>query len=296
METNARYMLVGAFVLLLTLGAVFFVIWMGKAELTTNTRFYDIYFQGSVTGLKNGAQVLYRGVPIGSVSSIAINPQEMEYILVRVSIDKTVPLYEDSVASLEMQGITGIAFVQIKGGNPESSLLKIKDGNKYPIILSKPSKLEEIFDAAPKLIKNVNNLSHNLNSLISGDNQKNVTLIIDNIQTITHTLSEQSQTFENLIKNANIAFENLQDMSERYKILADTVEKHLVPTLEITHGFLMDNREPLNVFLNSGLYEFSSTLSELKRTLASINRVAQEIERDPLTFLLGITDEGYPLK
>lgn len=296
METNARYMLVGAFVLLLTIGGIFFILWVGKSELTTNTRFYDIYFQGSVTGLKNGAQVLYRGVPIGSVSSIAINPQDMEYVLVRVSINKSVPLYEDSIASLEMQGITGIAFVQIKGGNPESSLLRVKEGNKYPIIASKPSKLEEIVEEAPKLLKNVSKLTRNLNSLINGANQKNINLIIDNIKKITHTLSEQSYAFESLVKNANMAFQNLQDMSERYKTLADTVEKHLIPTLEITHGFLMDNREPLNVFLNSGLYEFSSTLSELKRTLASINRVAQEIERDPLTFLLGTTDEGYILK
>lgn len=296
METNARYTLVGAFVLLLTLGSILFVVWMGKTEITTNTRFYDIYFQGSVTGLKNGAQVLYRGVPIGSVNSIMIDPQEMEYILVRVSINKAIPLYETSVASLEMQGITGIAFVQIKGGSPDSSILKTKKGDKYPIIPSKPSKLEEIFDAAPRLLKNINTLTQNLNSLITDKNKQNVNRILDNIQTITHTLSEQSNSFEALIKNANIAFENLKDMSERYKSLADNVEKHLIPTLEITQGFLVDNREPLNVFLNSGLYEFSSTLSELKRTLASINRVAQEIERDPLTFLLGPTDEGYLLK
>ena len=81
---------------------------------------YQIAFAGSVTGLQQGSQVRYRGVPVGRVADIRIDPQRVEWVLVTIEVERGTPIRQDTVASLEMQGVTGIAFVQLQGGTQAS--------------------------------------------------------------------------------------------------------------------------------------------------------------------------------
>lgn len=302
METQARYLVVGSFVLILLLGTLAFVTWIGKNEFGTQNKIYDIYFQGSVTGLKEGAQVLYRGVPVGTVQSVIIDPKNIEKIRVRISLKETTPIRLDTQASLEMQGITGIAFVQLTGGSPSSPPLKKIPGEPYPIISSQPSKLQEIFEAIPKLLQNLNTLSHNLDTLISGTNTENFTTILQNLTTLTHTLANNGQTIEDLLNKADTAFQEIAETSKYYRAFAKNLEHQIAPLSKKAEDFFQEsreflnlNKEPLNAFLTSGLYEFSNALAELRRTLGSINRLTIEVERDPLEFFFGSGDQGYVL-
>ena len=74
METRASYIAVGAFVLVLVLGLVGFVIWVGKFRTQEEFARYDILFSGSVTGLQVDGTVRYRGVSVGRIIDIAIDP------------------------------------------------------------------------------------------------------------------------------------------------------------------------------------------------------------------------------
>lgn len=293
METNARYLVVGAFVLGLILTGLSFVVWIGKSELNQQSTIYDVYFQGSVTGLKDGAQVLYRGVPVGAVQSIVIDPNDFERVRVRIGLQKTAPIREDSIVSIEMQGITGIALIQITGGTPESPPLKAKKGQRYPVIEGKPSKLDEIFEAAPNLLKNLNKLTNSLDLLVNEKNRMHFSNILNNIDKVTLSLSKRAESFEKLINNANVTFQEISKTASEYRHLASN---EIAPLLREAQLFLSENKEPLNIFLRSGLYDFSNAVAELRKTLASINRVTRDVERDPTGFLFGTSDQGYELK
>ena len=62
-----------------------------------------------MSGLQQGGQVLYRGIPIGQVDDIRIDPDNVETVLVMVDVDRETPIKADTVATLEFQGLTGIA-------------------------------------------------------------------------------------------------------------------------------------------------------------------------------------------
>ncbi len=113
METQARYIIVGSFVLVTLLIGFLFVMWIGHSELTSEARTYDIYFEGSVTGLKEGSQVLYRGVPVGTVKSITIDLKNTDRVRVCIGVSPSTPIQEDTLATLEMQGITGLSLIHI---------------------------------------------------------------------------------------------------------------------------------------------------------------------------------------
>jgi phospholipid/cholesterol/gamma-HCH transport system substrate-binding protein len=86
METRAHYVAVGAFVLVMISVAFAAVLWLARAQLTTQYATYDIYFTGPVSGLRDGATVEYNGVPAGRVKEIRIDPSNVEQIRVTVEI------------------------------------------------------------------------------------------------------------------------------------------------------------------------------------------------------------------
>ncbi len=146
MEIRASYLLVGAVVLVLIAGLAAFSVWLVKADIDRQVELYQIAFAGSVTGLQEGSQVSYRGVPVGRVTDIRIDPERVEWVLVTVEIDRGTPIRQDTMASLEMQGITGIAFVQLRGGTQTSPPLVAAEGQKIPQIESRRSTLERLFE------------------------------------------------------------------------------------------------------------------------------------------------------
>src|SRR5476651_2070171 len=134
METRAHHVVVGVFIIVVLIGAFVSVIWLAGTQFQREGTIYDIYFRGSVSGLNEGAAVRYKGVQIGRVLSIRLDPENVERIRVRIEVDAVTPIKEDAVAALEAQGITGVAFVQITGGSNASPDLKKREDKRYPII------------------------------------------------------------------------------------------------------------------------------------------------------------------
>jgi phospholipid/cholesterol/gamma-HCH transport system substrate-binding protein len=98
METRASYILVGSFVLGLIGAAFVFVIWLAGARFEAAPTRYLVYFEGSVTGLAVASPVRYRGVPVGSVTDIRIDPENIARIRVTAEISAETPIKTDTEA------------------------------------------------------------------------------------------------------------------------------------------------------------------------------------------------------
>jgi phospholipid/cholesterol/gamma-HCH transport system substrate-binding protein len=102
--------------------------------METRANYYDVFFTSSVTGLSVGAPVNLNGVAIGRVTEIRLDPVNPDQVRVTVEVDATSPIKSDSVASLELTGITGIYYVEVTGGNREAPPITRQEGQRYPII------------------------------------------------------------------------------------------------------------------------------------------------------------------
>ena len=134
METRANHLLIGTFVLVVTAGAFGFVLWLAKLDIDREFQSYHICFEGSVSGLSLGSDVLYRGIPVGTVTEILIDPEDPGRVLVAVDLASTTPIRQDSIATLEVQGITGVSLIQIGGGGHDSPVLQAEPGAAFPVI------------------------------------------------------------------------------------------------------------------------------------------------------------------
>ena len=202
METRASYLVVGGFVLVSLIALVVMVIWLAGTTFDEEFAYYDILFEGSVTGLKSGNPVRYRGIPVGVVSDMGIDKENVERVRVTIEVPNDTPIKEDAIASLEFQGITGVAYVQIEGGTQDANMLRPQLGRPRPIIESKPSQLQEVFDAAPEVLNRFIALLEQASVLLGKENQSNVADTLQNITTFTDALAENSGDVGHMISDS----------------------------------------------------------------------------------------------
>ncbi|MEM7072363.1 MAG: MlaD family protein [Pseudomonadota bacterium] len=189
METRASHILVGCFVLIAILAGALSIAWLAGFDPEDDGVEYDIFFTGSVSGLSVGNPVRYRGIPVGAVTNMRINPANVEQVHVVIEIPRTTPVKEDATASLEFQGITGIAYVQINGGTVDAPLL-VADGGERAQIQATQSALQAVLEKAPELIANIVNLTDQAGQFLSEDNARSITQILDNINQFSGQLND----------------------------------------------------------------------------------------------------------
>src|SRR6266478_2311711 len=179
METRAHYVAVGAFVLAMIVLAFATVLWLGRAELTTQYARYDIYFIGPVSGLRVGATVEYSGVPVGKVSEIRLDPANVEQIRVTAEIDASVAIKVDAAAAVETNLLSGVSYIQIVGGTQDAPLLLPQEGQRYAVIRSHRSRFASVAARAPQLLEKASDTLDNLNELLDDKNRRAVSAGLD---------------------------------------------------------------------------------------------------------------------
>lgn len=299
MEPKAHYVSVGAFVITLLMGIIFFVAWIGRSDLRRDVETYAITFQGSVSGLQNGSKVLYRGVPIGHVADISIDTTNPELILVLADIKKNTPIKEDTIAELEMVGVTGLSQVQLTGGTTNSPKLAKKAGNPYPVIAAVPSKFERIFSATPQIL-------YRINELLSQENLRHVSHILTNLDEVSSSLAvilsdeamdlpALAQDARSVLQRFNTALAHLEDTLVTLDTEGGAAARSFTGLTQELQAIVGTNRDAIDHFLNYGLYELVKLLSQFRATLESITTITQGVERDPLSFFLGTPTKGLAL-
>ena len=77
METRAHHVIVGVFVIAALVAIFVVAIWLAGVRGDKESKIYDIYFRGSVSGLNQGAPVRYKGIPIGRIATIRLDPESV---------------------------------------------------------------------------------------------------------------------------------------------------------------------------------------------------------------------------
>lgn len=316
MEQRASYLLVGAFVLTLMAGLFAFVLWLAHSSFEEAEAQYRIYFRGSVTGLQEGSAVRYRGVPVGRVTDIRIDPGNVERVQVTISVPEDLPIKRDAIAALELQGLTGQAYVQITGGSQAAPDLKA-EGGEVPVIPSRPSSLAAVVESAPELLGNLIRLSEQAQNLLSPENQQAVAETLENARRLSAALADTATVARGTLGNVDTTLTEAKGLISDLRGHTNTIGNQVgqaAEKLNLTSGdlatlianlnratgqiedILQENRRPISDFTRTGLYDFSQLVVELRDLTASLQRLAVRIERNPADFFLGSSRRGVEVE
>jgi phospholipid/cholesterol/gamma-HCH transport system substrate-binding protein len=310
METRAHYVAVGAFVLTMVALAFASVLWLARAELSTRYSRYDIYFEGPVTGLRDGAAVEYNGVPVGKVVDVRIDPVDVEKIRVTAEIDNNVPIKTDARASVESNLLSGVAYIQIVRGTQKAPLLEAKAGQRYPVIKAHRSRLADVTRRAPELLGKLNDTAERLNSVLDDKNREALAETLGNLRDFSAALAARKQDVALLTGNANQAavaltalIGHVDKSYSGHDGLAsklggaigdfDRVAKNLDSTSRQLQLAVKDVRPGLKDFSQQTLGNIASLVAETRQLVAGLSQLTAEISRDPSRVLFGDRRVGY---
>jgi len=164
-----NYAVVGGFVLVLGAALIAGVLWLASGG-GSHTE-YDLYLalaEESVAGLNVNAPVKYRGVDVGTVKSLIIDPDNSRLVRVEVRLRKDTPVKTDTRASLALKGLTGAVFIELNGGDPAAqTLLAVTPPGKLPEIPSEKTGLKAMLDDLPKLVEKFGALEDQVKKVVT---------------------------------------------------------------------------------------------------------------------------------
>jgi phospholipid/cholesterol/gamma-HCH transport system substrate-binding protein len=314
METRANYVMVGSFVLVVLAGIFVAILWLAHAQFNQQFVNYDIYFTGSVTGLSVGAPVNLNGVSIGRVTEIRLDPANPDQVRVTVETDAQAPIKSDSVASLELTGITGIYYIEISGGTREAPPITREEGQRYPVIAAKPSRFASLVASAPEVMNRVIEVADRLSRILDDKNRLAIAQTLANVQQISVVAVRDADKVDAIIDDTKATVSDFRrttmpavnsSLADLQKALvsANTIISDLTVTSKVLNtatghldALIQENRPGLRDFSQGGLNDLHALISDTRVLVAGLTRVAAEIERDPTRFLFGEKREGYKPK
>jgi phospholipid/cholesterol/gamma-HCH transport system substrate-binding protein len=305
MESKVKFASVGAFVIVLTLAMIGGALWLSSGKYYRKTYdTYETYMTESVSGLNLNAPVRYRGVDVGRVRTIMLAPDNVEQVRLVLDVERGTPVKEDTLATLQMQGLTGIGFIELSAGHRDSAALRARPGEPYPVIASAPSLIEHLETATPLLLANLARMTENLNALLNEPNRRALGATLANLDVLTRTLAERSSAIDAPLGNAARTLDNaarvsaeLPQLVQRFERTADALDRmagevvgaatSTRDTLDGARSMVDSSRADLAQFTGMTLPEVRAMVAELRGLTATMRRVVEEAERNPGVLMQG---------
>ena len=318
METRSNQVLVGSIVLGLIAALVVFAIWLTSLG-QGGQRTYDVFFQQSVEGLNKGSGVTFRGVPVGQIESINLEPNSPQFIRVRISVNDTTPILQGTTATIRGVGFTGVSQIQLDPPEPSQDgrptpreEIRCPEQNPqsecpygYPVIPTRAGGIAALLNSAPELLERVSRLTERLTALLTDRNQESIAGILDNLEEVSRNLAERSPEIAATLAEARTAIRQAGAAADRVGRLADSTAtmmdrdgRPLVADLRRTlrtadqsiqelQGALSDARPGIRAFSTQTLPEVGQLTRDLRATSESLREITERLNQQGVRGVLG---------
>jgi phospholipid/cholesterol/gamma-HCH transport system substrate-binding protein len=295
MDRDSNYVAVGAFVLLVSAMALSFVLWYTDQQEKRIYLRYEIYFPGTVSGLTPGSSVRYLGVDVGKVVRIMIDPQQRNRVLVITDIEATAPIDGRTRASLSLQGITGLLFIDLKQDRTVTDPGVLADGLHYPVIRSAPSDFDVLLSNLPALSANLVELADRFNQVFSDENVRSFKATLDNARLASERLPATVQAVQELmgevrhtaaeVRGAAAALRGIEERAapnfESAVANMRRLTDNLARTSDRLDRFVSDNEPGVSQFTHQSLPEFEQLLRESRQAARDFRDLSRSLKQNP---------------
>ena len=313
MEREANYVAVGIFVVLVLIMAVLFVYWYSDSRDHRSYERYEIYFDGTVSGLSEGGPVRYLGVDVGRVQRIRIDPRAANRVQVVAEIDSTTPISPRTLAQLSLQGVTGLLYIDLQQQRESDNgrrILAAVPSERYPVISSSHSDLDQLLSSLPALAARLNELVDRGSEALSDANIRSLGRIVGNLDKATAGLPQSAREFDNLLASVRSSTEDARTLISQIHgpAVNATVELlALVHKLSATSdnlerasgqldAFVSDNRGQISGFVQQGLPQVEALLRDSREAAEEIRELSSSLRENPsrLIYQAPVTGVSIP--
>jgi phospholipid/cholesterol/gamma-HCH transport system substrate-binding protein len=309
MERDANYLAVGAFTLLVAAMAVTFVFWYRGLSDSREYDRYEIYFSGSVSGLSLGGPVRYLGVDVGRVQRIALKKDRPDTVTVIVDVDRNAPISGATRASLGLQGVTGLLYInlqQAEGASQES----LRKGEHYPVIESQSSNIDALLASLPELVTRANNLLDRASGLFSEQNMAAVSKTLDNLRATTDRLPDSTRHVDELLAQLSATAAEIKTTAanvngmvsdtrpEVVKILArmNQASEDFTRATQRLDALVASTSSQVGHFTDQGLFEMERLLRDARSAAVEFRELSRSLKETPSQLMFERPETGLEIK
>ncbi|QJR15338.1 MlaD family protein [Usitatibacter palustris] len=167
METDKHYFVEGLFIIAFSAAIAFAFIWLSRSGDKDDV-LYRIRFSESVSGMALGDAVRFRGLEVGQVKAMTIDPEDPRKIVVLVALRRDAPVHTDTRAILKWKGITGNVYIELDGADPGTkNLAASTPPGQLPEIISAKSGLTAALEQLPRIVERFGTLQDKTNRLLT---------------------------------------------------------------------------------------------------------------------------------
>jgi phospholipid/cholesterol/gamma-HCH transport system substrate-binding protein len=298
MEREANYAAVGAFVLVVLLVGALFVYWYSDTREHKTFQRYEIYFDGSVSGLERGAAVRYLGVHVGRVQRLSIDPRDPGRVQVLVDIDSSTPISEKTLAELQLQGVTGLLYIDLQEIR-SLPLPPLVPRIEYPVIRSARSRFDLFLARLPDVLASAGEVVDRAARALSDQNIVAITHALANIDKASEGLPQTLREVNTLVGELRGATIDLAASAKGARQIVDQAGPEIVGSLQRVHviadnlanatdqieKLIGDNRQDLRSFTRDGLPELERLLREGRAAAQELRELSSSLRENPSQLL-----------
>jgi phospholipid/cholesterol/gamma-HCH transport system substrate-binding protein len=298
MERDANYAAVGIFVLLVMVMGGLFVYWYSDSRDHRSYDRYEIYFDGTVSGLSEGGPVRYLGVDVGRVQRIRIDPRAANRVQVVVELESATPVSAQTLAQLSLQGITGLLYIDLEQQRESDTgrrILAAVPSEHYPVIRSAHSDLDQFLSSLPTLTARLNELADRASQILSDNNIQSLSRIVGNVDKAAAGLPQSARNIDGLLDSlrattadAHQVISDLHGATTTASVdLLAAVQKlratsdNLASASATFNAFVSENRGQVSGFVREGLPQLEALLRDSRAAADEIRDLSRSLRENP---------------
>ncbi|MBS1145689.1 MAG: hypothetical protein H6R14_3095 [Proteobacteria bacterium] len=289
MENKSYAFAAGLFALLLGVAALLAVYWLSGSSDSSHD--YVVVTKQNIGGLNPQAQVRYRGIRVGKVSDIRLDPEDYSNILITISVNDEFPLTKGTVAKLNYQGVTGLAHILLLETGKNSEAL-VPNEEQPPRITMIPSLLEELGETGMATLKQARQMMVSANAMLDEENRAHLKTTLSNLEAASGNMKP---VLENLNATLVQVKKLLDDRNIRNLSQAAGEVQPLLSDTRILIGKMQAATDKLDIAIGdasaSGTSALMPRLNELatdfSTTSRQLSRVLRILEESPQGLVFG---------
>ena len=292
MESRAYALVTGLFVLGIAGCIVVWAQWLARTPIARTT--YRVVATTPVSGLNPEAQVRYRGMGVGRVAGIGLDPKDPRRILVGIEVDSNIPVTKGTYAQLGMEGITGIAYVHLLDDYRDMApAAKAADGlAELPL---KPAFLDTLSDSAEGAVKDARELMASLNALMTPDNRKRIAVTLASLERISASLetwlsADNRRLAANSLERINETAKSLPELTRETQQLVKDARELVGQVGRLSNeanGAVGNAGGAAGAVRDDTLPRVNALAETVERGAQRVGRLALQLDRDPQSALFG---------
>ena len=271
---------------------------------------YEIYFEGSVSGLSQGSPVRYLGVDVGRVRNLTVDRDDPGRVKVIAEVDSATPLSGATRARLGLLGLTGLLYIDLQL-DPEADPARGLDrGERHPVIRSRKGDIEAFLERLPDLVGHAGTVMARIGQLLDEDNVQAAGESLHNLREASAELPALTRDAAALAAELRVVAKQSAELAERMNGLAANAQPGLDATLASAQvaaeklantaasleRIVVGNEAALAGAAGPGMIEMQQLLIDLRDASDEVRALARGLREQPSSLLRGVPDGGVELR